>query len=406
MNPEPVTLDGIRYVVDCGKQKMREFNGTTGMESLTVKDVSKAQAAQRAGRAGRVSAGVCFRLYTEDSFDALEKNTSPEIQRVNLAQVVLMLKGMGVHDPSKFDFLTPPSPSGLRKAFEILYGLGALDRQMKITDHGKRMAKLPVDPVFAHLLLESQRYECTSEILTVVSMLSAENIFYRPSGDLQGGVSAKAASAHKRFASHEGDIPTLVEVYNAWRREAVYLAPNGNGNSRAKRGRMSTTVLKQRGMIMHGEWCSRNYISGRALVRAHDVRNQLRSICGRPTAKHGLGMDVDASCGDDRVILFKCICAGFFLQAASRMHAAPSSDGRGSGSLGPSRGRYKTKLGGKEVSVHPHSTMFGRNPAPKCVVYTELLFTKKTYIRGVTQIREEWLVEVAPQFYGAQMARS
>ena len=87
-----VTLDGIRYVVDCGKHKTRDYSGATGMESLTVKNISKAQAAQRTGRAGRVAAGVCFRLYTEDAFDSLDEATPPEILRVNLAQVVLMLK--------------------------------------------------------------------------------------------------------------------------------------------------------------------------------------------------------------------------------------------------------------------------------------------------------------------------
>ncbi|KAL7529755.1 hypothetical protein ACHAXR_004121, partial [Thalassiosira sp. AJA248-18] len=103
-----VTLDGIRYVVDCGKHKSREYKSSTGMESLVVSDISKAQAAQRMGRAGRVSEGVCLRLYPEDSYDLLEETTVPEILRVNLAQVVLQLKGMGIHDPRSFSFLTPP----------------------------------------------------------------------------------------------------------------------------------------------------------------------------------------------------------------------------------------------------------------------------------------------------------
>ena len=113
-------------------------------------------------------------------------------------------------------------------------------------------------------------------------------------------------------------------------------------------------------------------------------------------------MDVSQSCGDDILDFFKCICAGLFLQSAVRLKAAgiEGKNPRGnSGSLGPSRGRYKTKVGNEEASIHPTSTLFGRNPAPKCVVYTELLVTKKTYLRSVTQIKEEWLVEVAPEFF-------
>ena len=389
-----VTLDGIRYVVDCGKHKTRDFSGTTGMESLSIHDVSKAQAAQRKGRAGRVSSGVCFRLYSEDAFDSLADATVPEILRVNLAQVVLQLKGMGVHDPRTFDLLTVPSEQSLLKAFELLFALGAIDTEMKLTDQGKRLAKLPLDPVFGHLLLQSPKYGCTSEMLTVVSMLSAENIFYRPGGDAEGGVSAKAAAAHRRFASHEGDLPTLLNVYKAWRSEAIYV-PVGSRKALKKRHKAQSG-----GKLLHGEWCTRNFISGRALSRAFDVRNQLADICRRDVSKNGLGMDVLQSCGPDMTTFLKCVCAGLFLQVASRIKATVEVDARGrSGMLGPSRGRYRTKIGSQEVSIHPTSSMFGRNPAPKCVVYTELLTTKKTYIRGVTQVREDWLVEVAPRFF-------
>lgn len=377
-----VTLNGIRYVVDCGKHKTREFSSATGMESLTVNNISKAQAAQRSGRAGRVEAGLCFRLYTEDAFNTLEENIVPEILRVNLAQVVLQLKGMGVHDPRSFDFLTPPSSESIEKAFELLQALEAVDADLKLTEYGKKLAKLPLDPSFGHLLLQSSKYGCTSDMLTAVSMMSAENVFYR-----QNENSGKAAAAHRRFASYEGDIPTLLNVYQAWRKEAVY-SNNGKKNK------------KQEGKLAHGDWCTRNFISGRALTRAHDVRHQLKDICSRSTERNGLGMDMDQSSGAERETFFKAVCAGLFLQVATRVQSTVEVKGRGnSGAIKSSRGRYKTKIGGREVSIHPTSTMFGRNPAPKSVVYTELLTTKKTYIRGVTQVREEWLPEVAPQYF-------
>ena len=390
-----VTLDGIRFVIDCGKHKTRDFSSTTGMESLTINDISKAQAAQRTGRAGRVSEGVCFRLYTENDFDAMAETTMPEILRVNLAQVVLQLKGMGVHDPRNFEFLTSPNARSLLKAFQLLFALAAVDSDMNLTDAGKQLAKLPLDPVFAHLLLQSPKYNCTSEILTVVAMLSAENLFYRPGGsDADGGISARAAAAHKRFASYEGDLPTLLNVYQSWTREALFTSSAGRTKAQRKK-------VNHGNKCTHGEWCTRNFISGRSLVRANDVRNQLAEICGRPLEKNGLGMDVKLSCGTDTEVFLKCICAGLFLQVASRVksNVEVKNDRGRSGMVGSVRGRYKTKIGATEVSVHPTSTIFGRNPAPKCVVYTEVLQTKKIYIRGVTQVREDWLIEVAPHLF-------
>jgi ATP-dependent RNA helicase DHX8/PRP22 len=139
----------------------------------------------------------------------MEDASVPEILRVNLAQVVLMLKGMGVHNPTKFDYLTAPNRQSLKKATQLLFALGALDKRMELTDYGKKMARLPLDPVYAHLLLQSANYGCTSEMLTVVAMLSAENILYRPGGGGLGvegkdSLSAKAGSAHRRFLSYEG----------------------------------------------------------------------------------------------------------------------------------------------------------------------------------------------------------
>jgi HrpA-like RNA helicase len=397
-----VTLDGIKYVIDCGKHKMREFSSTTGMESLTVQDISQAQAAQRTGRAGRVTAGLCFRLYTEDAFDSLAEAAVPEISRVNLAQVVLILKGMGVHDPSQFDYLTPPSKASLKRACQLLFALGALNEDLELTEHGTNMSKLPVDPVYAHLLLQSPKYGCTKEILSAVAMLSAENVMYRPGG---GGINSgsntlaqKAAQAHKRFASYEGDLPTLLAIYEAWTKEAIYTPSSANTTCNKKQNHHQ----RQEGKIPHGQWCARNFISGRALARAYDVRQQLSAICGNNVESNGLGMTVTESCGEDMLLFLKCACAGLFLQSATRLASANINDnkrGGNSGRLGPTRGRYKTKVGGEEASIHPTSTLFGRNPPPKCVVYTELLVTKKTYLRGVTQIREEWLVEVAPDFF-------
>ena len=392
-----VTLNGIVYVIDCGKFKSREYSPATGMETLSVSNISQAQANQRKGRAGRVSAGFCFRLYPEDAFSELQETATPEILRVNLAQVVLQLKGMGIHDPRTFDFLTKPSTETLVKAFEQLYALSAVDNAMNLTSYGKKMAKLPLAPTFAHLILQSPEFQCTAEMLTAVAMLSAENIFYRPGGSEEnlGSASGKAVAAHKRFASHEGDLPTFLSVYNFWMDEAFYV-PHKNHK------RKKESMRK----ISHGEWCAQNFISGRSLVRAHDVRKQLTEICSRDEKKNGLGIDTTLSCNGEMEDFLKCACAGLFLQSASRITNSneinkANRKERKTGSASSIRGRYKTKIGGREVSIHPTSSVFGRNPPPKCVVYTELLETNRTYIRGVTQVKEDWLSQVAPNFFKA-----
>lgn len=332
-------------------------------------------------------------MYTEVGFQELANTTVPEILRVNLAQVVLQLKEMGVEDPMRFEFVTPPDPHSLKSACQHLYALGALDDKMQLTKYGTKLAKLPVDPVFAHLILQSKAYGCTAEILIAVAMLSAENIMYRPSGDQ---LASKAADAHRRFASHEGDLPTFLNVFHAWRKEAIYIsASTSSKKSKEKRDKDGA-----KGKLLHAEWCRRNYISGRSLARAYDVHHQLRQICSRPVERNGLGMDVSRSCGDDIELFLKCACAGLFMQAAGRTKEPKVIDGRGrSGLVTSNMPKYRTKVGNQPVSIHPTSTMFGRNPPPKCVVYTELVTTKKTYIRGVSQIREEWLADVAPKFF-------
>jgi HrpA-like RNA helicase len=397
-----VTIPDIKFVIDTGKHKCRHVAPATGMESLIVSDISKEQANQRKGRAGRTQAGFCFRLYTEDAFNRLADASVPEILRVNLAQVILQLKGMGIKDPATFDFVTPPDKNNIIRAIKLLYALSALDDDMQLTDYGKKLAILPLDPMFGNLLLQSSKYSCVHEMLTAVSVLSAENLFYRPAGE--GGVAAKAAAAHRRFASHEGDLPTFLNVYNAWRREAVYVPPSAGGRKAQKR-QLRQQHQREAGdrnkLLYHGDWCQRNFVSSRALVRVYNVRTQLRKICGRTVLQHGLGMDVNQSCGDDRESFLKCVAAGLFLQVASRRKVDVEEDNKKgrSGIIVSSRGAYRTKVGNENVSIHPTSTMFNRQPAPKCVVYTELVVTKKTYIRGVTQIREEWLQEVAPKFY-------
>ncbi|CAK1552628.1 unnamed protein product [Leptosia nina] len=176
-----LTIDGIYYVVDPGFVKQKVYNSKTGMDSLVVTPISQAAAKQRAGRAGRTGPGKCYRLYTERAYrDEMLPTPVPEIQRTNLATTVLQLKTMGINDLLHFDFMDAPPVESLIMALEQLHSLSALDSEGLLTRLGRRMAEFPLEPNLSKILIMSVALQCSDEILTVVSMLSVQNVFYRP----------------------------------------------------------------------------------------------------------------------------------------------------------------------------------------------------------------------------------
>ncbi|PAN25371.1 hypothetical protein PAHAL_4G296300 [Panicum hallii] len=181
-----VTIPGIKYVIDPGMVKARAYNPVTGMESLIIIPVSKAQALQRSGRAGREGPGKCFRLFQESEFDKLVDSTVPEIKRCNLSNVVLQLKALGIDDIIGFDFMEKPSRTAILKSLEQLILLGALTDDYKLSDPvGHQMARLPLDPMYSKALIVASEFKCLEEMLIVVSMLSVESIFFSPREKLE-----------------------------------------------------------------------------------------------------------------------------------------------------------------------------------------------------------------------------
>uniref|UniRef100_A0A914YD18 RNA helicase n=1 Tax=Panagrolaimus superbus TaxID=310955 RepID=A0A914YD18_9BILA len=168
-----VTIDGISYVIDPGFVKQNSYDAKSRVEYLNVVTISKAAANQRAGRAGRTGPGKCFRLYTAWSYqNELEDQPIPEIQRTNLGNVVLMLMSLGIYDLIHFDFLDPPPHETLVSALEHLYALGAVNHKGVLTKLGRRMAEFPTDPAMSKMILASEKYECSEEIITICAMLS------------------------------------------------------------------------------------------------------------------------------------------------------------------------------------------------------------------------------------------
>lgn len=357
-----VTIDGIVYVVDTGLVKLRAYNPTTGIETLTATPLSKASATQRAGRAGRTKPGKCYRLYTEASFQRLEEATVPEIQRSNLAPVILQLKALGIDNIARFDFITSPPAELVIRALELLYSLGALDDYAKLTKPlGTRMAELAVEPMMAKTLLSALSFGCLSEVLTVAAMTSlGGNIWFHHDGEKK-----RMETARRKFAVEEGDHLTLLNVYQAF-------------------------VTKGR---KESKFCHDNYLNFKALTRAVSIRAQLK----RYLQRFGINVDETLSSNPNKQTLSvssslgngdqirRCLTTGFFAHAAK---------------MQPD-GTFRNVAGGTVLHAHPSSLMFNRKA--DWVIFHEVMETgNKTFIRDITKIEKGWLVEYAPDFYKIQ----
>ncbi|KAL3085159.1 hypothetical protein niasHS_010228 [Heterodera schachtii] len=336
-----LTIDGIYYVVDPGFVKQKIYNPKSGMDSLVVTPISQAQAAQRAGRAGRTGPGKCYRLYTERAYrDEMLPTPVPEIQRTNLASTLLQLKAMGINNLLEFDFMDAPPAEAMITALYQLYQLSALDEDGLLTRLGRRMAEFPLEPSLAKMLIMSVELGCADDILTIVSMLSVQNVFYRPKEKQE-----LADEKKSKFHQPEGDHCTLLAVYNAWKHH--HFSP---------------------------QWCYENFVQVRTLKRSQDIRKQLLSIMDR----HKLDIK---TAGRDTQLVQKAICSGFFRNAVKR---------------DPQEG-YRTVVDGQTVYIHPSSSLFQNQP--EWVVYHELVQTTKEYMREVTSIEPNWLVEFAPSYF-------
>ncbi|XP_016552442.1 pre-mRNA-splicing factor ATP-dependent RNA helicase DEAH1-like [Capsicum annuum] len=339
-----LTIDGIKHVIDTGFCKIKCYNPRTGTESLLVTPISKGSANQRAGRSGRTGPGKCFRLYTEHSYtNDLEDNTIPEIQRTNLANVVLLLKSLGIINLLNFDFMDPPPAEALLKALELLFALGALDKDGKLTKVGERMSEFPLDPMLSKMIVASDKYKCSAEIIGIAAMLSVGNsIFYRPKDDRQ----VQADNAWMNFhIGNVGDHIALLKVYNSW-----------------KETKFST------------QWCYENYIQVRSMKKARDIREQLQGRLER------VGIDSTSNVNDLEAIK-KSIISGFFPHSARLLK----------------NGSYRTVKHPQTCHIHPSSGL--SQVPPRWVVYHELVLTTKEYMRQVTELKPEWLVDVAPHYY-------
>ncbi|KAK7977986.1 helicase associated domain-containing protein [Apiospora saccharicola] len=345
-----LTIDGIVYVVDPGFSKQKIYNPRIRVESLLVSAISKASAQQRAGRAGRTKPGKCFRLYTEKAFkDELIEQTYPEILRSNLANTVLELKKLGVEDLVHFDLMDPPAPETMMRALEELNYLACLDDEGELTQLGSMASEFPLDPALAVMLISSPEFYCSNEILSITGLLSVPNIFVRPANRRR-----EADEMKNQFRHPDGDHLTMLNVYHAFK------GAEGRGED-----------VKQ--------WCHQHYLSHRHLKSADNVRTQLRRIMETHEVEL---VSTDFNDKNYYANIRRALVAGFFMQVAKR---------EGNGKI------YRTmKDNNQAVMLHPSTVL---QTDYEWVLYNEFVLTTKQYIRTVTGIKPEWLLDIAPVYY-------
>ena len=215
-----VTVSGVRYVVDCGKAKVKQFRTRLGLDSLLVKPISKSAAIQRKGRAGREAPGQCFRLYTEKDYLTLDETNTPEILRCDLSQALLNMKARGVDDIVRFPFLTRPPREALEKALLQLLNIEALEESGVISEIGLKIAKLPLTPTLGRVLLAASENgpECLIDVIDIISCLSVENIFLNTTSEEK---KEAAETARKDLYRREGDHLTMLATVRAYAGENV-----------------------------------------------------------------------------------------------------------------------------------------------------------------------------------------
>jgi len=333
-----VTVPGIRHVIDSGLIKQIEFDPSTGIETLTARPHAKSGCIQRAGRAGRLAPGECWRLYPESDFNNRPEFQTPEIQRSNLAHVVLMMKKIGIEDVESFEFIDPPETKALEQAIDTLKTLGALDENERITEIGEIMAELPLEPHIARMVIEAEKHNCVETICTIASFLGGRSVFVRPKGK-----ESEADAAHSRFKVPESDFLTLLKVWQEYEANDY-----------------------------RDDWARNNFLHTKMLAEVRQVRYQLF----RALRRNG----IRASESRDPEAIGKSIAAGL-IENLMEFY---------------SRHSYcRVKDGESGFFIHPSSATFERKP--KFFVPAEIVRTKKTYARIIQEVKPEWIREIAPQ---------
>ncbi|MBF8171137.1 ATP-dependent RNA helicase HrpA [Streptomyces olivaceus] len=345
-----LTVPGIKYVIDPGFARISRYSHRTKVQRLPIEPVSQASANQRKGRCGRTSDGICVRLYSEDDFDARPEFTDAEILRTNLASVILQMTAAGLGDIEKFPFIDPPDHRNIRDGVQLLQELGALDPAQKdvrkrLTDTGRKLAQLPVDPRLARMVLEADRNGCAREVMVIAAALSIQDPRERPAEK-----QAQADQQHARFKDETSDFLAFL---NLWR----YLREQ----------------QKERGSSSFRRMCKQEYLNFLRIREWQDIYTQLRTVA----KQMGIRLNDDDAPGD-RVHV--SLLAGLL----SHVGMKDVKEGAKNEYLGARNAKF---------AIFPGSALFKK--PPRFVMSAELVETSRLWARVNAKIEPEWVEPLA-----------
>ncbi len=362
-----LTIPGIRYVIDTGLARISRYNPRTRTRRLPIEPVSRSSADQRKGRAGRVADGVCIRLYAEEDFHERPAFTPPEIQRSNLAEVILRMKAFRLGDIETFPFVQPPTPAAIAGGYGLLQELGALDEHRELTPLGRDLARLPIDPTLGRMLLEAQREHATRELLIIAAGLSIQDPRERPHDQKEA-----AQAAHKRFDDPRSDFLALLNIWNA----------------------VHDQWEKLRSQNQRRRFCRQHFLSYLRMREWQDLHAQLHD------ALEDLGTRQLNESNAAYEAVHRAVLSGLIGHVARREE----------------RNTYQVS-GNRKVMVFPGSALFERGEAarkpaerrprpgpagkpqsnqPEWIVAGEIVETSQLFARTVAGIDPRWIFELAP----------
>lgn len=337
-----ITVPNIRYVIDPGLARISRYSARSRVQRLPIEAISRASANQRQGRCGRVAAGICYRLYSEADFLSRPEYTDAEIQRTNLASVILQMAFLGLGDVEAFDFVDPPDRRFVQDGWRLLEELNAVDAQRALTPTGRQLARLPVDPRLGRILLEAARTGALNEALVIVAGLAVQDPRDRPHDRQQA-----ADEAHAQFADKESDFLWFVNAWNAFE-----------------------TLRQETGSSEQRRWAEKNFLSFLRLREWRETHHQLRLACTE------LGLR-DADKPADFVAVHRALLSGLLSQVFMR------EEGRDPGD--------KTFLGtrSRRFALWPGSVLAKKGVA--WGVAAELVETHKTFARTAARVQPGWI---------------
>lgn len=335
-----LTVPGIRYVIDPGLARISRYSTRTKVQRLPIEPVSRASADQRKGRCGRIEPGVCIRLYDEEDYEQRSRFTDPEILRTNLASVILQMKALRLGEPEEFPFIEPPDARAFRDGYETLLELGAMEQGGDLTKTGDRIARLPIDPRIARMILAAHEENALDEALVIAAALSTQDPRVRPSEQAN-----EADAAHEQFRDDRSDFISILNLWNFFREQSRKLS---GGKLR--------------------KLCKQNFLAYMRMREWIDVHRQLRELVTemgmKPSGKEA-----------DYAPIHRALLAGLL------------------SSVGALKSEHEyAGAHGVRFNIFPGSGLFARRP--KWIMAAELVRTTKLYARTVAQIDPAWIEQV------------